>query len=478
MAANTQPPKVFISYSWTNDEHQDRVVELAERLSNDGVNVVVDVWNLKEGHDKYSFMESMVTDASIKRVLMILDKGYAEKADARKGGVGSESQIISAELYGKVDQDKFVPIIFQRDEQRNPYTPVFLKSRIYVDLSSREGYATEYEKLLRNIYEKPARQRPAIGPPPDFLDSANPASPATKFRLEAFSTSIQKGGPESLGNLKRFFTECVSALESFRITGDSELSIDERVIQRIQEMKGLRDQLIEAFELVCDYGEDRRFYSVIHGFFEGSAQYLFRPKGLTGWSDVWFDQYRFFLRELFLYLIAILLKHERYDEIKYFTETDYRYTNGGEPELGSYILFDQQAGSLDGTRNQRLKLNRLSVTADVVKERADRPRTSFDELIQADVVLALRFLLPNPTPINAGHWYPATGVFKERLSGPLPLFLRIKAGRDEPAALALFGDGTPAGLKLLLANATEKHDLKRWRFGHWPMPFAMWMGLT
>jgi hypothetical protein len=59
-------------------------------------------------------MERMVTDASVSHVLVISDKQYAQKADARKAGVGTESQIISKEVYEKVDQSKFIPIVCAR----------------------------------------------------------------------------------------------------------------------------------------------------------------------------------------------------------------------------------------------------------------------------------------------------------------------------------------------------------------------------
>src|ERR1700676_816899 len=104
-------PKVFISYSWTSQSHQEFVISCAERLIADEVDVVLDVYELKEGHDKYAFMERMVTDKSVTHVLVFCDKVYAEKADARKAGVGTESQIISKEIYEKVDQAKFIPLI-------------------------------------------------------------------------------------------------------------------------------------------------------------------------------------------------------------------------------------------------------------------------------------------------------------------------------------------------------------------------------
>lgn len=67
----TMTPKAFISYSWTTPNHEDWVINLAERLVSDGVDVVIDKWNLKEGHDKYDFMETMVKSDEIDKVLIM-----------------------------------------------------------------------------------------------------------------------------------------------------------------------------------------------------------------------------------------------------------------------------------------------------------------------------------------------------------------------------------------------------------------------
>ena len=105
-------PKVFLSYSWSSPEHTEWVLELAGRLRDPGgVEVVLDRWHLRPGQDKYNFMEQMVQDETVRKVLMICDRAYTEKADARKGGVGDETQIISSEVYKSVDQKKFLPII-------------------------------------------------------------------------------------------------------------------------------------------------------------------------------------------------------------------------------------------------------------------------------------------------------------------------------------------------------------------------------
>ena len=44
------------------------VIELAQRLISHGVDVVLDKWELKEGQDKYAFMERCVNDPDITKV--------------------------------------------------------------------------------------------------------------------------------------------------------------------------------------------------------------------------------------------------------------------------------------------------------------------------------------------------------------------------------------------------------------------------
>ena len=54
-------PKLFISYSWTSPDHEQWVLNLATELRESGIDVILDKWDLKEGHDANAFMERMVT---------------------------------------------------------------------------------------------------------------------------------------------------------------------------------------------------------------------------------------------------------------------------------------------------------------------------------------------------------------------------------------------------------------------------------
>ena len=181
---NFNPPKVFISYSWKPNTNKIQALDLAERMANDGINVIIDEWHLSEGQDKYKFMEQMVNDSEIEKVLLICNKDYKEKANGKKGGVGTESLIISDTIYKQAEQLKFVPVIFERDENGEAEIPTFISSRIYIDLSNDEIFEEEYEKLLRNIFNKPSKKRPAIGSPPSFITSDEPTFLRTSNKLK------------------------------------------------------------------------------------------------------------------------------------------------------------------------------------------------------------------------------------------------------------------------------------------------------
>lgn len=66
-------PRIFISYSWTSEAYKQKVEYLASRMAKDGVDVKLDVWELKEGHDKFVFMEQCVTNPDIDKVLILCE---------------------------------------------------------------------------------------------------------------------------------------------------------------------------------------------------------------------------------------------------------------------------------------------------------------------------------------------------------------------------------------------------------------------
>ena len=73
----SNPPTVFISYSWTSDEYKAIVLQLAEALVDKSVDVILDRWDLHAGHDRFAFMEQSIEKAD--KVLVLCDKKYTFK---------------------------------------------------------------------------------------------------------------------------------------------------------------------------------------------------------------------------------------------------------------------------------------------------------------------------------------------------------------------------------------------------------------
>jgi hypothetical protein len=192
-------PKAFISYSWTSLAHRDLVLGYAERLLADGVDVVFDQYDLREGQDKYHFMEKMVTDPCVTHVLAFSDRAYAENSDARRAGVRTESQIVSKEIYDKVDQTKFIPIACELDARGEPYLPQFFKNRIALDFSSLERASENWERLIRILHGKPALTEPTLNKPPAQIDFDVPRARIPRL-IEALPEAARKVGAEIIAH--------------------------------------------------------------------------------------------------------------------------------------------------------------------------------------------------------------------------------------------------------------------------------------
>jgi len=168
-------PLVFISYSHTNQHHVNWVEKLANDLSAVGVHAILDLWDLHEGADIVHFMERMIVNDNTDKVLVISDKRYMEKANERAGGVGKESQIISYELFKTVDSKttdhRIAAIVTEKDAEGNPYLPIFIRDRKYIDMTDPILRSRNFERLVRWIYSVPAKTRPEIGKTPSYIES-------------------------------------------------------------------------------------------------------------------------------------------------------------------------------------------------------------------------------------------------------------------------------------------------------------------
>ena len=416
MHETAQNPKTFVSYSWTSREHEKWVIDLATRLISDGVDIVLDKWSLREGQDKYAFMERMVTDKDVKKVVVIADRVYTEKADQKKGGVGTESQIISKEIYDRVDQQKFVPVVKEVNESGTPYLPVFLRSRIYVDMSTPDKTYQNYDQLLRAIFDKPLHQKPALGKPPDHILHSAKSESRTASRLYRLKDAIMQDKSIVPALAKEYLQALSESLADFRIEPTtSDLPLDELVYQSVDAFLPQRDEFIDFLTFVALYREDLPLYDFIFEFYQSIIKYRFRPADRTQWNDWWIDNYRFILYELFLYLIAVLVERQKFTQAALFVNQQYFLSSDIPDSSGGFTGFDvfyTKVHSFDEERNKRLGHNHISLTAAILKNRATIPLIPFGKVMQADLILYLRsILVPDSSP--RFFWYPRTLMYSE-----------------------------------------------------------------
>lgn len=475
MQQETQAPKIFISYSWSSKAHEEWVLELAERLVSDGIHVILDKWDLKEGHDKYAFMEQMVTDETVSKVLVVCDEQYAHKANSRRGGVGTESQIISNEIYSRVDHEEFLPIVTELDPNGRPYLPVYLKNRIYIDLSSDEKFYSEYEKLLRSIYGKPSLKRPPIGTAPDFLSQEKSLSLTTYHRFYSFREAITKDRKHAQATAVEYLRSLLGALEEFKTIDGDDPELDERIVRNIGYFKPYRDEFIEFVRLTCAYSKESTYCYELFEFLEKSIPFIKSMSNDESEADMREDNYRFILWELFLYIISILIKHRRYSDIAIFLDDQYYYSTGKGRGHAGHAVFNSTLTALDEIRKKRLELQELYVSVELLKERADDKDISFEDLMQTDLIICMRGLLanrPHHTP-----WFPRTLACSEH-SEAFELFHKAQSKRNFEIIKTLLDVSSKKDLMNRFRKAYDQHKLEKWMFNYRAIPFAGLMNLN
>ncbi|MDR6525324.1 hypothetical protein J2787_000694 [Chryseobacterium rhizosphaerae] len=156
--------KVFLQYSWDNEPHKEWVLELANRLTSDGVDLCFDRYDLKVGSNHHHFMEKI---ESCKKVILIMSSGYKVKADTRSGGIGYEYQIMSNEIAAELSSNKkFIPVL--RDGDVKNSIPRVLQPLVFLDMREDKLFEQRYLELLHLVYDEPIIKKPKLGTKPIF----------------------------------------------------------------------------------------------------------------------------------------------------------------------------------------------------------------------------------------------------------------------------------------------------------------------
>ena len=436
---NNEMKKIFISYSWTTPKHEKWVLDLAERLVSDGVDVVLDKWNLKPGEDKYSFMERMVTDNEINKVLIICDSKYKEKADGRNGGVGTETQIITPELYTKVNQRKYIPIIAEYGEEFDSYIPTYAKTLIGIDLASAADFEKNYEELLRDIYDKPRYVKPKLGQAPSFLfDDESKVLKAITFKNREIKNHITNGRKDlvlsSLEDLNQLFFD---QLDQYKLNFDDLKEEGYSIpMQYISEMKYFRDEFILNLISLTNFLTEEELSDYIIEFLEELYGY-YNYKGEDTYNDYCLMHYRFTIHELFIWINMILLKYKKFNIVRKLTHIKYVLNDKFERDIDKNT-FERfyYSGEQFKIVNKNEGHNKFSFSAYLMQQRGSLNGKDYTEdLVNCDLILHYISILKGETQYC--YWFPIMYIYKK--TRVIKLFLRLDTDEEINKVIQIFG---------------------------------------
>lgn len=436
-------PKVFISYAWGTDDYQKKVLNFCTRLYSEcGIEVLIDKWSMEAGNDTYDFMERCVKDSSVNHVIMLLDKNYAEKADNRQGGVGTETQIISQEVYSNTIQSKFIPVVFERDSDEKIYIPVYLKSRLHFDLTKDNANA-EFIRLVRHLYGEKTHPMPQTkGRKPDWVSQPEIVPEAVSGLL----FTIQNISDDVLlkGEMRKALDLVKESVFAIKPTSEDEAKFQaepQAYLDFLGTLRPYRDAFIKALENITqkDY-----FADVVADFFEEYRQMQDDYRASNNYLS---QARRALLHEMFIYTIALLWGAEEYSKIRNLTTRTY-FLSGKyrENKAVKYTDVVYAGGHTDLIENAKRKADNKNYYSGLAQHWSEHVMAgySLDQVTFADLLIHNLGVLEEPE--NTWYWFPMLYVYS--LDNPIfsRFAIKLKSAHQLKRLAELFSDVSPVGI--------------------------------
>ncbi|MCP4695922.1 MAG: SUMF1/EgtB/PvdO family nonheme iron enzyme, partial [Gammaproteobacteria bacterium] len=150
-----EPVKVFISYSHDSVEHTDRVLDLSNRLREEGVECCIDQYEMFPPQGWEAWMLNRLEEADF--VLAVCTETYVCYA-AEKESTGWMGAILTDELYRHYARNThFIPLLFSSLDEK--HIPPFLGNDFCCTVADDNGY----EHLYRHLTKQPAVEKPKLG---------------------------------------------------------------------------------------------------------------------------------------------------------------------------------------------------------------------------------------------------------------------------------------------------------------------------
>jgi hypothetical protein len=144
--------RVFISHTSKSEEAITWVKALALYLIDQGIQARLDKFHLRRGMDLPQWMCNEL--ALAKKVVVVCDEAYKQKADGRLGGVGWETMIIQGDIAClPPDSTKYQVVV--RAEELEKGLPAYLKTRYSFHAPNSTADQAFREELVKELLDLP-----------------------------------------------------------------------------------------------------------------------------------------------------------------------------------------------------------------------------------------------------------------------------------------------------------------------------------
>lgn len=155
-------PKVFVSYSWDNKEHEDWVISFTNKLRENGIDAEIDKFITQEGTVNLNrMMVEKINKADF--TVIVMTENYASRSDDYVGGVGFESQLLLNHI--RENPNKIIPILREAGVKSIPF---YLNGYEYIDFTDEVNFDMKFNELLHKILKIDRFEKSPLGTIPDL----------------------------------------------------------------------------------------------------------------------------------------------------------------------------------------------------------------------------------------------------------------------------------------------------------------------
>ena len=320
-----------------------------------------------------------------------------------------------------------------------------------------------------------AAPQPAPTDPTARVEPPHATASSLESRYAIALDALTHGKPFALEATTQFLETLSDTFDSFSLHEPANGLLDAKVLEAIDLSEALLKQFRHVVHAAANSDIAEQSVAPLAIFFTKVLRYKSNGSQQLRECVLWADGYRFIIRELFLTTVAIFIESGAYSAVVALTSASYRRDAAEDDGDRRFVACDGYTKTLDEFRNRRLQLNRLSVSSDLLRQRADSTVCNFDALMQADFVLCLRSLICEQSFFV--RWYPRTLVYAEKylLTG-FDLFINsANPARFRPLA-TLFDASDMTELVSRFEEVRDAWSLDRWEIGGCPLDFAGFMG--